>query len=198
MKRLLLCCILFAFSILGTGCAVGQKIDLNHIPDPVSAISDGYSVSVDVYDVRPYVASGKKEQCFIGIYRAGFGNPWDVRTKDKVALSDIIKKDLLHELGQAGFQIAQNAERKIIVNIIDYNFDCYVNCRVWHSISVTVKDPQNQDIAFSEVIEENTVPGSALTGPKSAMETRLPQLYGALIRKLVLGNEKIRGALIKQ
>lgn len=196
MKTFVLRCALLMILALGTGCAVGQKIDLNHIPERVEKVEKPLTVTVSVQDQRPYVTSGNKETFFIGIFRAGLGNTWDVRTKDHVPFADIVKKDVEESLRQAGFTLlGTGAERKIDIAILEYNFDCYINCRVWHKFLVTVRDAQGTVLATSEVMDETTVAGSAMTGPKSAMDAQLPRIYGEIIARMIMKNKDILFAI---
>lgn len=196
MKIVVLRCLLLMVLIMGSGCAVGQKIDLNHISEPVTKVENPLTVAVSVQDLRPYITNGDKELSFIGIYRAGFGNTWDVRTKDKVAFAEIVKKDLIQSLRQAGFTVQDSgAERTVDIGILDYNFDCYINCRAWHKFSVTVRDAHGAVVASTEIMDENTVQGSAWSGPKGAMETELPKIYGDVIARLVLRNKDVLPAI---
>ena len=182
-----------------TGCAVGQKIHISQQQQNVQKVHDVYDIAIQVIDARPYVKSGKKDKSFIGIYRAGFGNPWDVNTAHKEALEDILLRDISSQLRAAGFLITHDSpQRQIIVEVLDYNFDCYANCRVWHKFTVRVKDSQGKTVAESDIFKENVVQGSAWTGPKASMEEQMPQIYANLLPTLILQNEKIMAALRKE
>jgi hypothetical protein len=51
------------------------------------------------------VCSGNKGPDFIGVQKAGFGNPWDVRTASKVPLSEDMLASLVDGFKSAGFGV---------------------------------------------------------------------------------------------
>ena len=76
--------------------SVGNKIQLSYVPSPQEVpglVSKTFSL--EVTDRRPYVTHGKKVPSYLGIYRGGYGNPFDVVNKGKVALADQMKADLM-------------------------------------------------------------------------------------------------------
>jgi hypothetical protein len=87
--------------------------------------ANGTAVAVNVHDERPYVKSGDKAPYFIGKYRGGFGNPWDVTTQDKQPLAGLLQRDLATELQALGQRVVAPAEaaRMLDVAIMDWNFD---------------------------------------------------------------------------
>ena len=196
MNFLSLKIVIFTLFLLTSGCAVKQTIDFEQKNLPIENSGATYSVNVNVQDHRPYVQSGKKESCFIGIYRASFGNPWDVRTKNNIPVFEMIQNDLLQRLRMAGANVkTEKSERIIRVTILDYNFDCYLNCRVWYRLLVSVIDIQGNTLASDEISKEIIVSGSAWTGPKSAMEAKMPIIYGEMLDFLSLKNTKIWSAI---
>jgi hypothetical protein len=200
MRRAFL--LLVVIACLGiTGCAVNQQINQVYVPSGVGDIEKAafFSVSVLVTDDRPYVLSGEKEACYIGKYRAGFGNPWDVRTKDKRPLAEEIKRDLAADLHSIGLPVVDsNAERLISISIQDYNFDCYINCRVWHSLYVQVKDGSGNVLHSKNIVVNRSVTGSVMWGPKAAMEKDLPLIYAKMIQDIVRDDQKAIAALKRE
>ena len=189
----LLCCLIFC-----TGCVVGQKIPYTYTPEGGKTVdgSTAYAVSISVTDDRPYVVSGRKDSSFIGKYRGGFGNPWDVKTEDKIPLALSLQRDLAIELRQAGFTVVTaDAQRRLVISIKDYNFDCFVNCRVWHNLHVEVKDNAGTLLHSRDVIAEQTVSGHVLTGPLGVMKEEMPKIYGKMIREIVRNDPALLAAL---
>ena len=69
---------ILAICILSGGCAVGVQHSYSATDTKFDIIADS-KVAVAVHDRRPYVVSGDKAGNFVGLQRAGFGNPYDVR-----------------------------------------------------------------------------------------------------------------------
>lgn len=200
MRKMLM--LLVAVMMFGTtGCAVQQTIPHAYTPNAAAPVvqSEAYTVSVGVTDDRPYVLSGKKEPCFIGIYKAGFGNPWDVRTEGKIPLSLTLARDLAEDLRSAGFTVMDSgADRLIAVSIQEYNFNCYINCRVWHELRVQIKDSSGKILYTKSVRADQDVKGSVMWGPKAAMESEVPKIYAGMIQNIVRNDPEGMAALKRQ
>ena len=69
-----------ATSAILAGCVAGQSLQTDYVAPEATAPLDGTSILLTVSEDRPYVKSGDKPPYYIGKYRAGFGNPWDVTT----------------------------------------------------------------------------------------------------------------------
>ena len=185
-------------SLVLTGCVAGQNIKLQYQPDSVAVtklvVSDGFALSVS--DKRSFVTSGNKNPWYIGHYRAGFGNTWDVTTYKKVPLADQLQADLKKELMSLGLKEgASETARLVAVTIRDWNFDAMNNGRFWYDIQIVVSGRDGDVLAESSVKEEKVIKGSMMTGAKSAMEKQVPLIYGEIIRKLVRENPAILAAL---
>ena len=64
--------------LVANGCAFGSKMSFDKTSLAVPAINS--SVSVGVWDARPYVLSGEKSPQWVGLQRSGFGIPYGVHT----------------------------------------------------------------------------------------------------------------------
>lgn len=179
-----------------SGCVAGQRIDLNHETVEAQAPSVGTSVAVSVADERDFVVSGKESPDYIGQYRAGFGNPWNVTTGSRQSLADIVATDINEELESLGFTATDmNADGSLVVAIQDWNFDTYTNGRLWYDVKVQVISSTGAQLAESKVRDMQNIKGSLMTGAKYAMEEAVPRYYDELIDKIIRSNEVIRGAL---
>jgi len=175
-------------AILG-GCVAGQTIPLDYTPDAVSGQATNVSVTVKVQDRRDYVVSGNKDAAYIGHYRAGFGNTWDVKTRSHNSLASLIERDLSADLQALGFKVGSaSAMRQVQVTIKEWNFDGYINGKVWCEMQVAILDPQNRVLYRDEFKDSRHIAGNAWTGAKSATEREVPALYRDVIRKLVRDN----------
>lgn len=186
---------LLAVPFLG-GCVAGQTIGLDYAPEGARSSSRNVSVNVDVTDSRPYIADGSKNGAFIGNYRGGFGNPFDVKTSSGEPLATIVKRDLSADLKALGFNVAEDkAARKVRVTINEWKFDAYTNLTYWYDITVAILDAQNRPLKQHTLKNSVNIEGSAWTGPKSAAEREVPKLYRGIVRKMVRENTEALRAL---
>lgn len=170
--------------LLLTGCVAGQNIRLGNIAPVVPKEKQHLTVAVTVTDLREYVLSGTKNPSYIGHYRAGFGNTWDVTTERRQPLAQLLRQDLATELSGRGYDVAAaNAQRQLRVDIVEWNFDAYMNGRFWYTLMVEVLD-ENERVLARERLEENrTIAGSVWVGAKSAFEKALPIIYREAVAK---------------
>src|SRR5512136_1091142 len=76
--KLLVILVLSAVAL--TSCVVGQKI--NYVSaNPEASFKGSMAVAVAVWDNRPYVLNGEKPSTYVGTFRGGFGNPFNVNTE---------------------------------------------------------------------------------------------------------------------
>ncbi len=192
MKRILL----WAVAALLSGCVVGQHIDLDYQPQSQAAARRLNAVGLQVSDERPYVRNGDKSPWYIGHYRGRMGKTWDVSTQNKAALADLMRTDLQQELDSLGYARATpSAPRSLGVQILDWNFDSYVNSKVWYDLKLTVRDARGKVLAQSEIHAQQEIRGHLLTGAKGVMEKGVPRIYGEVIRAAVRDNPAISAAL---
>ena len=179
------------------GCVAGQSLQTEYEPPAAVAPTAGLSVSLTVADDRPYVKSGEKPAYYVGRYRAGFGNPWDVSTANEEALVSIVRRDIAEELVALGHPLkdAPAADRGLAVSIRDWNFDGYQNGKFWYDLLVTVRSPAG-DVLVNSVVKDNIViSGTFWEGAKGGFEREMPKLYPQIIRKLVRENAEVSAAL---
>jgi len=179
------------------GCVAGQSLETGYEAQPAAVPASGTSVVLRVTEDRPYVKSGDKAPYYVGKYRAGFGNPWDVSTKDNVPLVDILRGDITEELAGLGHPVkdATPADRQIAVSIRDWNFDGYQNGEFWYDLLVTVQAADGAVLATSVVKDRVGITGTLWEGAKGGFERDMPKLYPQVIRKLVRENAEISAAL---
>ena len=182
--------------VLG-GCVVGQSLPASYEAGPAAAAATGTAVAVAVRDERPFVKSGDKPPYFIGKYRGGFGNPWDVTTKDKQPLAALLERDLGKELQALGYGVVARpgAQRALDVVIVDWNFDGVMDGKFWYELDAKVLGPDGAELAASKVKDMQYIEGSFWMGAKGGFEAKMPELYAGAIRKLVRDNPTISSAL---
>ncbi len=179
-----------------SGCAVKQKVALEYEAPKASATAQSYpEVNVVVNDERPYIISGEKPASYIGTYRGGFGNPFNVNTKDLVALSQLLHDDLLEELNAMGF-VKKNGGKTLVVDILAWKFDAYQNASFNYTLHVKVVGNDKKTIASSNVLGTDIyIKGTFMEGGKGGVERDMPKLYSDVIRQTVRENKEILEAL---
>jgi hypothetical protein len=186
-----------ALASLLAGCVVGQSLPSGYEAGPAAATANGTSVAVAVHDERPFVKSGDKPPYYIGKYRGGFGNPFDVTTRDDEPLASLLQRDVGKDLQALGYAVVSGpgAQRKLDVAIVDWNFDGLMNGKFWYELDARVLGPDGAVLATSLVKDSQYVEGSVWVGAKAGFEAKMPGLYAGAIHKLIRENATISGAL---
>ncbi len=177
-----------------SGCVAGQAIRLQHAAGSGPAFTSAKPISVDAKDSREFVVSGKKEGSYLGHFRAGFGNPWDVNNAGRRALADQFKQDIAAELQAHGNKTVATGERQLRVDIVDWNFDTHQNGRVWYEIACSVADAQGTALAKVTIKDTKVIRGSFWTGPAGAFKREVPVIYSGIVKE-ILGKPEIQEAL---
>jgi uncharacterized lipoprotein YajG len=183
--------------LLLSGCVAGQEIALHYDPEAAVSTSQaaGKEVSVQVIDERPYITNMDKDPSYIGHYRAGYGNTWDVTNLNEMPLADQVAMDVNNELKALGYTVAgQGVRKSVLVTIQDFNFDSMNNGKLWYKANVKVFDNRKL-IANSEAKDNVIIDGSFWVGGKYEMEKEVPVYYGHMIRGLIRANPETMGAL---
>ena len=194
-RNLFLLSAFFWVSLL-SGCVAKQTIPYSYSPQNYALQKINSLVEVSVKDERDFILTQKKEDSYIGHFRGGYGNTWDVKTKGHVPLAEQFRKDLESELRTLGAD-GKNAGRKKILGVIirDYNFDAYINGRFWYKFELSVRDDQGNLLAEEKIENEHVIKGSFWIGPVGAFKREMPVLHEQVVHSLVRDNEKILKAL---
>ena len=168
-------------SFLMCSCVVGQHLTIDSTPIAPTIKTNQGQVLVSVVDRREKVLSGKKRAHYIGRYRAGFGNPWDVSTQGKVPLATLVKKDLEEELTSLGYSQSESGNQ-LEVLILDWDFTGYQNGRFWYDLEISVKDSGGEVTASDNLGEEIQIKGTFINGAKGGFERDMPSIYDKIIR----------------
>ena len=186
--------ILLFVSIPMVGCVAGQSVTIDYSAEAMAvAPADAGAVRVTVADKRPFVLSGDKPAYFVGKYRAGFGNPWDVTTEDRKPLAELMQADVVEELQALGFG-TDGAGKTLAVTINDWNFDGWQNGRLWYDIAIMLSSSDGTELYSGAVKEEVGITGT-LSGIKGGVERDIPVIYSNAIKKIVRENSELLSAL---
>ena len=176
------------------GCAAGQTLSMDYqATTELVAPAGAMPVDVKVEDKRDFVVSGDKPDYYIGHYRAGFGNPWDVTTEGREPLAEIMEADLVEELEALGF-MTQGTGRMLAVTINDWNFDGYQNGHLWYDVAIVLTDADGTELYKGSVEDDVGVTGT-ISGIKGGLERDLPQIYRGAILRIVRDNDALMAAL---
>ncbi len=182
--------------LLLAGCVVGQSISGSYVPQATTVAPTGQEVQLVVTDDRAIVKSGDKAAYYVGRYRGGFGNPFDVSTPNKEPLATVLARDLTAELAALGYRTgAAGAPRSLKVSIVEWNFDGYQNGKFWYDLDVRVLDAAGQSLARKRVNGNHFIEGSIWTGAKAGFEKNYPVFYAQAVGKIVREDAEVRAAL---
>lgn len=187
----------FFLLLLVSGCVAGQKINMAYDAGVTGNEELSDKIQVVVEDVRPFVVNKDKDPSYIGHYRAGFGNTWDVKTEGEVPLADKVRKDLVSDLVALHFTKGNNlgnGAKVLKVSIVDWNFDTYMNGKFWYDCDVVVTRG-DQTLASAKLKDKIVINGSFWVGAKYAFEREMPRIYQEIIHKMVRDNKEVLAAL---
>jgi hypothetical protein len=160
-----------------TACAIGHKYDYSNAW-PSLSYSSAKKITIAVHDQRTYVLDGRKSENYVGMFRAGFGNPWDVITENKEPLSNIMANNICGGLNNSGIKAgkvltkytdskssilntmattSKNSDRLIILTILEWYTDTYRNSTLLAHLMVEVYDGGKNNISKYEFKEERNL-----------------------------------------
>lgn len=184
-----LICVMIMFL---SGCAVNQGILIDYKPEAYAKIVSNHIISVKVTDERSFVKDGTKPPFYIGHFRAGFGNTWSSYTVGRIPLAQQFADDIIEEIKALGLQVKDaGGDRTIKVEILDYNFDAYVNGKFWYEIKITVSDQDNKILSESIFKDTHVIKGSVWIGPMSNFKKRIPEIHQELVKKMIRDNPEV-------
>lgn len=211
MKKSILGLLIIFCIFMTSGCVVGQKIDYTS-PIPKLNEKGNKTVAVGVHDQRPYVKNGEKYPRYVGTFRAGFGNPWDVETKSNNPLSQDMRGVLVQALKNAGYKAVpleivfsdsketvlvkfkdSSAERFLLLTLDKWRNDSYCDTGLYYDAVLTVYDRDLKQLAESRESGEKNVGGNCFDPATHAKEA-VPKAFQELLEKL-LNDAKVQAAL---
>ena len=207
---------LFIFCLLALftqGCAVGNKYNFADTrADLQVSGSRQVNVAVATLDKREAVVSGECAPTYVGMQRAGFGNPWRVNTQSGQPLADDITMAVSESLTQKGFTalpvyvsfrqtenealqslIEKKPQRSVFILLKKWESDTYMNIGLDYELRLKVGDANQAILAETATAEKRSIPGSFWDPPAAAKE-QVPIAFKQVLEKL-LNDPKVLAAL---
>jgi len=195
---------------LAGGCAVGQQITYTsqvpriRSPGPVK-------VAVAVQDARQEVRFGTKSPNFCGMFRGGFGNPFDVTTASNRPLATDFADVIGRGLAAAGMYVApvpaapnqqdaetvrglasQGADRALLIQIAQWKSDTYQNTSLEYFVTARVLDAQGRLLGEDQITGKDSLGGA--WNPGAHAKEVVPLAYREGLERL-LNSPRIQLAL---
>ncbi len=87
------------------GCAIGNTYNFSGVSiDVKSAPKQNTSVAVGALDKREHIVSGRCAPTYVGMQRAGYGNPFRVNTESGLPFSDDMVSVMSQSLNEAAIK----------------------------------------------------------------------------------------------
>jgi hypothetical protein len=198
---LLIFCLLI---ILMQGCAVGNKYNFSNIrADLQVSGSHQVSVAVATLDKRDVVVTQECAPTYVGMQRAGLGNPWRVNTESGLPLADDITKAVSESLTNKGFStqpvyvafaqteneafktlLEKKSRRSVFILLKKWESDTYVNIGLEYDLRLKVVSADQSTLAETVAAEKKTIQGSFWDPPAAAKE-QIPLAFRQVLEKLL-------------
>lgn len=190
---------------VSSGCAFGVRHRYDDAVPALEASGSGLLV-VAVTDQRPYILDGDKTPNFVGLSRAGYGNPFDVLTASGQPLAQDVATSLCASLSRRGWQCMPSvsvgadlvsardsaleaakrngARRVLFLTVRQWKADTYTNTSLYFDLSAEVLDSTGSVLAQNRLQGREEVEGSFLNPPSAAREN-VPVAYRKKIEELL-------------
>jgi hypothetical protein len=211
VKNLFWCLIVLA--IMLQGCAVGNKYNFSDVKaDLQVAPVKVKHIAVATSDQRKVVMSDECPPTYVGMQRAGFGNPWRVNTDSGLPLADDVTKAVTESLSKKGYNSLpvyvkytdgqssilellreRKAERALLFIIKKWESDTYMNIGLDYEIELTVYNADLVKLASASIAENKNLPGS-FWDPPTAARREVPIAFKKALETL-LNDPKVLPAI---
>jgi hypothetical protein len=212
MRKSFLTFLLF-LAFLIQGCAVGNVYKMSDVKATLQASPPkNNSVAVATLDRRDVIVSQRCPPTYIGMQRAGLGNPWRVNTASGLPFSEDVTRAISESLAIRGYRaipvnvsydlteqqvkellIRKEANRSIFVMIRQWESDTYTNIGLTYDMSLMVFGLNQVLLAETSVADTKTISGSFWDPPAAAKE-KVPEAFRAVLEAL-LNDPKVIAAL---
>ncbi|MEM7061031.1 MAG: hypothetical protein AAF557_25920 [Pseudomonadota bacterium] len=162
-------------ALMLSACAIGNKYEYNKVT-PQLGLSSDKAVTVAVSEQRPYVLSGNKGPDFVGLQRAGFGNPWPVHTSSGAPLATELGQSIAQSLKNDGIsaqalavdlrtkpdQVSHDADRLLFVTMKEWKTDIFTNVTLHWNMQADVADQSGAILATNSITGVQSVEAAAI------------------------------------
>ena len=206
MRNVILAAVL---ALLASGCAVGNKYRFAEVREDID-VSGQKSVAVASVDKRNTVVTGESPPEYVGMQRAGFGNPFNVTTESDLPFADAVSKSISSSLEEKGFKtiavyvkagtsnndaqqelLSKNTQRAILLLISQWETDTYTNIGLTYDLTLTVYGESGEVLAESSAKDSRTIEGSFID-PPSAAKLKVPEAFKSAIEELLNDPEVVQ------
>jgi hypothetical protein len=176
MQRILAC----LAALLLSACAVGNQHDYTSAAPQLTVQGSGSAV-VAVQDQRPYILDHDKTPNFCGLFRGGFGNPFDVTTQSNNPLAADFRSTIVAALKNKGLTaepvettlalsdadarqslLAAAKDHALLLVIKEWKSDTYFNTGLLYDLTLTVFDRTGAVAAQSKIAAKDNLGPAAL------------------------------------
>ncbi len=191
------------------GCAFGNKHAYHDAA--IDYRGEGAAkVGIATLDQRIYIISNDKMPDFVGLQRAGFGNPFDVSTESGQALAEDITTALARSLAKKGFNASPVAvssseqvdtvismlanlgvDRSILLVLREWKTDTYKNTGLYYDVTLMVLDGSGNTLAKRSIGGKDNLGGSVWSPPGHAKEA-VPLAFKEKMEELLNNNQVLR------
>jgi hypothetical protein len=198
---------LFIFCLLALfmqGCAVGNKYNFSDTrADLQISASRPIAVAVATLDQRELVATKERTPAYVGMQRAGLGNPWRVNTEGGPPLADDISTAVFESLAKKGFRAIpvyvtfnqpedealhalgeKKSDRSVLILLKKWESDTYVNIGLDYDLRLKIVDSNQAVLGETAAAERKTISGSFWDPPAAAKE-QIPIAFKQGLEKLL-------------
>lgn len=193
------------------GCAFGNKHAYHDVV--VDYRGEGtIKVGIATLDQRVYIMNNDKTSDFVGLQRAGFGNPFDVSTESGRALAEDITTALARSLAKKGFNARPvvvdssdpadtvismlatlGVDRSILLVLSEWKTDTYKNTGLLYDVILKILDGSGNILVEKTISGKDNLGGSMWSPPGHAKEA-VPESFKKKMEEL-LNNSEVLSAL---
>ena len=188
---------LLIFSILTSGCAIGNKYAYHDMVAGVSATGTK-TVSIATHDQRRYVVDGEKSPDYVGTLRALVGIPYNVSTESGKALAEDMTAVMSASLARNGFKAVpvtvlhsenptavmeklkkSGGELLLLLMLNDWFSDTYYNVGLRYDVTLKIFDKDGSPVAEKNIRGEDNLGGDARKAAPDAFVKKIEELLNA-------------------
>lgn len=201
--------LIFLFAILLQGCAAGNRYNFSDVRANLQMSRvNNTSVAVGSLDQREVILSGRCPPTYVGMQRAGFGNPYRVNTESGLPFAEDMTSAVCDSLSKKGFnaipvKVAYNlteqqarevlgdkkADRSVFIIIKQWESDTYTNIGLIYELRLIVFNANHSAIAETFISDTKNISGS-FWNPTAAAKEKIPEAFKQTL-EILLNDPKI-------